>query len=151
MFTEEEWRERLHSHDKTTFVAIDESDAEEFWVGTLTVLHPEMNIPPYSPGVPSVAMDADSEVHYLVGMWVHPFHRRKGVGRGLVEAAVRGVQERSAATGGSKSMKQVIALQVRVDNEAAIALYKALGFAEATAFEKRGDSGLQIPMLMRVA
>lgn len=50
---------------------------------------------------------------------VHPDYRRQGLGRAVTEALLQAARERKL---------EQIALEVRVSNEAAIALYKALGF-----------------------
>jgi len=52
----------------------------------------------------------------LVGMWVHPEHRRRGIAAGLVEHVV-------AATAGEQ-----LVLHVLPANERARALYRASGF-----------------------
>jgi GNAT superfamily N-acetyltransferase len=56
---------------------------------------------------------------HLVGMWVHPQHRRRGVARALVERAVRWAEERRA--------REVI-LWVVDHNIAARRLYERVGF-----------------------
>ena len=58
----------------------------------------------------------------LLRLAVHPAERRRGVGRALVEHGL----ERLRRTG-----VQVCHLEVRVNNEPAVALYLSLGFAPA--------------------
>jgi [ribosomal protein S18]-alanine N-acetyltransferase len=60
------------------------------------------------------------EVHIL-NLAVHPERRRTGVGRILVERVLEEAQAHGA---------QVITLEVRRGNEAAIALYASFGFSE---------------------
>jgi ribosomal protein S18 acetylase RimI-like enzyme len=55
----------------------------------------------------------------LVGMWVAPDRRRCGIGRSLVDTVMDWARRRSA---------RVIELMVTCNNEAAIGLYRRLGF-----------------------
>lgn len=77
-----------------------------------------------------VAIDGDEVVGYLgchhiadegfvANVAVHPNHRRRGIGRLLVTAAMQNAAALSRLT-----------LEVRVSNTAAIALYRALGFVD---------------------
>jgi GNAT superfamily N-acetyltransferase len=56
---------------------------------------------------------------HLVGMWVHPQHRRRGVAQALVEQAVRWAEERRA---------REVVLWVVDHNIAARKLYERVGF-----------------------
>lgn len=58
---------------------------------------------------------------YIDFVGVHPGHRRRGVARALVHAAIRSLRA-SGAHG--------VHLTVRIDNVGALALYHAMGFAE---------------------
>lgn len=60
------------------------------------------------------------EVHIL-NLAVHPEHRRRGLGRALVELVLREAEEHHA---------RQITLEVRRENTAAIALYASFGFRE---------------------
>jgi GNAT superfamily N-acetyltransferase len=62
--------------------------------------------------------DAPGRVH-LVGMWVDPRHRRRGVARALVGEAVRWAQERQASE---------VILWVADHNSPARTLYERIGF-----------------------
>ena len=57
----------------------------------------------------------------LADLAVHPEHRRRGVGRRLVEAVCREARRRGART---------VFLQVRESNRAALGLYREAGFVE---------------------
>ncbi len=57
----------------------------------------------------------------IVSMWVAPEKRRQRVGHMLIEAAIAWAKEKNA---------RAIYLMVTSNNEAAIAFYKSLGFAE---------------------
>jgi ribosomal protein S18 acetylase RimI-like enzyme len=65
------------------------------------------------------AVDDAPERMHLVGMWVDPRHRRRGVARALVERAVRWAEQRQA--------REVI-LWVADHNTAARMLYERVGF-----------------------
>lgn len=66
-------------------------------------------------GSQSVMDEAD-----MMNVAVHPDFRRQGVGQRLVDSLVSALKERKV---------QSLALEVRVSNESAVALYKKLGFA----------------------
>jgi ribosomal-protein-alanine N-acetyltransferase len=57
----------------------------------------------------------------ILNVAVHPERRQQGIGRALVESALRAAQERHAGT---------VTLEVRRDNGGAIALYRSFGFTE---------------------
>jgi len=57
----------------------------------------------------------------LLSLAVHPEARRRGLGRTLLETALRRAREAGA---------EVCHLEVRVTNEAALALYRRFGFVE---------------------
>ena len=56
----------------------------------------------------------------LAGMWVAPKHRRRGIGRALVDAVLGWARMRDV---------RIVRLMVTCDNEPAIGLYLSLGFA----------------------
>lgn len=81
-----------------------------------------------------------SGVLYL-GMWVLPTHRRHGGGRRLVEAAIEDLPPDV----------HKIELEVFPDNEAAIALYKKMGFEEEGLRRdhyRRRDGSLRSALIM---
>jgi ribosomal-protein-alanine N-acetyltransferase len=57
----------------------------------------------------------------ILNLAVHPERRQQGIGRALVELALRAAQERHVGT---------VTLEVRRDNGSAIALYHSFGFME---------------------
>jgi RimJ/RimL family protein N-acetyltransferase len=76
-----------------------------------------------------------------LGMWILPSHRRRGGGRMLIEAALAARPE-----GVHK-----IELEVFPENEAAIALYRRMGFAEEglrREHYRRRDGSLRSALIM---
>lgn len=78
------------------------------------------------------AMEGDTLVGYvgsqtcmdetdMMNIAVSPAHRRKGVGKGLIEALVEALKEKGS---------RCLTLEVRASNEGAIALYQNMGFAQ---------------------
>ena len=57
----------------------------------------------------------------MMNIAVSPAHRRKGVGKGLMEALVEALKEKGS---------RCLTLEVRASNEGAIALYQNMGFAQ---------------------
>ena len=70
-------------------------------------------------GLTDVFQQLGSDTTDVGGMWVYPEHRRRGIGRALLEAAVHWSAERHA---------QQVSLTVVTSNRAAIALYESAGF-----------------------
>ena len=62
-------------------------------------------------------------IGYLEGWHVDPGHRRRGIGRGLVEAAESWARERGC---------RVLASDAAIDNERSHAAHAALGFVETS-------------------
>jgi ribosomal protein S18 acetylase RimI-like enzyme len=83
-------------------------------------------------------MDFGDERAHLVLLAVHPAHRRRGVGRALVDWLLE-----SARTAGMAS----IHLELRASNEAARRFYRALGFSE-TVLMPRYYEGREAAMRM---
>lgn len=61
------------------------------------------------------------EIH-VPNLAVHPHHRRNGIGRALVQLVLDEALRDGAAT---------VSLEVRPTNQAALTLYRSLGFSEA--------------------
>lgn len=72
-------------------------------------------------GTAAVVYPVDMDVPMLVGMWVAPDVRGRGVGRKLVDAVVAWVAERG---------DRRLVLWVVDDNHSAIALYESCGFEQ---------------------
>ncbi|KAJ6525758.1 acyl-CoA N-acyltransferase [Mycena capillaripes] len=134
--THEVWRTRIDNEERFTIIAR-LADNEE-WVGTASILTPEMMMRLY-PTDWSSRLGA----HLLVGMWVHPEHRRKGVGKKLLEFGIAWVRTR---TEGIPDAQKRIGLEVHSHNEDAMALYHGLGFVEAK--DEESEDPKRIPMLL---
>jgi len=91
-------------------------------VGTASILTPAM-------------LQTKSAFYYLVGVWVDPEHRRRGLGRRLIEAGLNWVRERQGNDEGV-----TVKMEVDCDNERAKALYKAVGFTELPDEESEGPN-----------
>ncbi|KAF8198460.1 hypothetical protein BJ912DRAFT_26711 [Pholiota molesta] len=165
LLTHEQWRARVDTPGRTTLAArftcapadghtpcgADEDAAD--WIGTLSVLHPLMLGDPDD--LPRVARLAEAveegrvERYVLVGMWVHPSARRRGVGRALIRDAIELVREAGSdseaptavdasgngAAGKEGKMAKVVFLKVYAENEGAHGLYRQTGFVEETGYE----------------
>ncbi|KAJ7510172.1 hypothetical protein B0H11DRAFT_1958010 [Mycena galericulata] len=118
--TRAKWRARIDTKERFTIIArllTGENDPHEEWIGTASILTPEL------------VGQGDSEVspHVLVGMWVHPEHRRKGLAKKLIEVAIEYVRAR---TEGMRDERRLLMLEVHNSNKGAKALYAGLGFME---------------------
>ncbi|KDQ62811.1 hypothetical protein JAAARDRAFT_30721 [Jaapia argillacea MUCL 33604] len=149
-FTPEVWRSRLDLDGRVTFVVSDEERRGE-WIGTMSLLGPD--------ALKDIPHDIPKEIlrrgdlFNLVGLWVHPDHRGRGLGSRLVRAGFNYVekysrgsmedipmdnrlcaapineeQSRVAPDGDRKA--RLVVLKVSKDNEGARALYVKEGFLE---------------------
>ena len=136
-FPEETWRERLTGSGKATIVALastgvgEEGDEEGSggYVGTMTVIAGR-NV---RGGAVPCGADA-AKTYFVYSMWVWPEHRRRGVGRRLMERMLAWARddakesttgERDRDAGGFEAW-----LSARPSKEAARKLYIELGFRE---------------------
>ncbi|KAF7295458.1 Protein kinase domain-containing protein [Mycena indigotica] len=133
--TTEKWRMRIDNPGRMTFIASVGSGDEGEWVGTASIISPEL------------AGEGDN--YHLVGMWVHPEHRRKGgcVGKSLVGNAIEWVRSRKVA-GENEPQTRIISLEVHRPNVGAKAMYEGLGFVEAV--EEKCQDPNRVPMLLEL-
>ncbi|KAI0327918.1 hypothetical protein GY45DRAFT_1326991 [Cubamyces sp. BRFM 1775] len=147
-FGEETWGERLSGNGKAVFVArrarlpsysgdgCEKGEHEEApFVGTLSVVAAR--------ALPSIAIPDGADrgsSYFIFGMWVAPDHRRRGVGRKLLEAGVKwAAQDIAEALGeGREDMyrSQVPAevfLTVAASNKDAKQMYEKSGFESMSA------------------
>ncbi|KAI0688655.1 acyl-CoA N-acyltransferase [Cytidiella melzeri] len=77
-FTDDQWRERLDSPLKNNIIARTD---EGSWVGMLSLVAPG--------GLPGASFPTNPGHTFVVfGMWVHPDHRGKGVGKRLLDTGL---------------------------------------------------------------
>ena len=86
-------------------------------------------------------MDFGEERAHLVLLAVQPLHRRRGVGRALVDWLID-----SARTAGIASVH----LELRADNEAARRFYRRLGFSETVLIPRYYDGREAAMRMIRV-
>ncbi|KAJ7775198.1 acyl-CoA N-acyltransferase [Mycena metata] len=129
--TQQEWKARIDNKERFTMIA--RADAEGEWIGTASILTPEL--------IRAHTGDATMSAYAVVGMWVHPDHRRRGVAKRLVESGINWVRAR---TEGMSDEQRRITLEVHRHNENAKALYEGLGFMEST--NEECEDPKRIPM-----
>ena len=112
----------------------DEDDQGSKWIGILSLLGPDMLRGVTFPPKIAEAGDRNTEIYMLTGMWVDPEFRQKGVGRQLVEHALRAARDLFVIdsiqrnTEGKDRRGRILALQVHNTNFAAQRLYQRHGF-----------------------
>lgn len=128
-----EWRERAERNalgdDQAGFVAEDESGLG----GNAIVVVRKAGIPDYFDRVP------DQDVATVVGVYVSPRMRGRGVIDALLAAAIAWTRDAG---------HPVLTLDVHERNAAAIASYERAGFVQTGAFE--GEDGREIAMTLRL-
>ncbi|KAJ7047134.1 hypothetical protein C8F04DRAFT_221117 [Mycena alexandri] len=118
--TQDEWKARVDNKERFTIIAqIVSGDTEGEWIGTASILTPEL--------IRAHTGDATMSAYMVVGMWVHPDHKRRGIAKKLVECGMNWVRAR---TKGMPDEQRRITLEVHRHNENAKALYEGLGFVE---------------------
>ncbi|KAK7037999.1 GNAT family [Favolaschia claudopus] len=129
-----EWKARVENEDRFTIIAraTPPNGGDGDCVGTASILTPAM-------------VEQGPDVYGVVGMWVHPEHRMKGLGRRMLEFGIDWVRERPRVKGGEARR---LVLEVHRPNEAAKALYGGLGFLEAK--EEKCEDPNRIPMFLVV-
>ncbi|KAG6334804.1 hypothetical protein ID866_4276 [Astraeus odoratus] len=158
--TDDIWYKRLNSPFKRTFVAEMASEArqsvlergndsqqhetlnESSWVGAVTICAPSGLLPTTTEPLVQAGLYTNWEPYLLVGMWVRPEHRGKGVGKELVK---RGLDWAKTFTdpkfnGADKKTEKVAVLVVYDYNTAARALYNKLGFRDLKGIPWEGQT-----------
>lgn len=125
-FPEDVWRQRLDSPLKQVLIA---SDSEGGWIGTAWIIGPSGMPPAALAPFEEAGLGAKWTTYGLFGMWVHPAHRGKGVGKRLVDACLDWART-NIDTKLSTGLERVAVLLVRNDNVAARVLYSRAGFTE---------------------
>jgi GNAT superfamily N-acetyltransferase len=125
-FTDDQWRDRLSTPSRATFIA-SIADSDQEWVATMTILAPsEITFDVLAP-LRGLGIGKDGDIYVLVGMWVRPDHRRKGLGKMLIEEAFEWVRKDNA-TDSNLRKEKLLALQVTDNNDGGWALYGKMGF-----------------------
>ncbi|KAF5376850.1 hypothetical protein D9757_008882 [Collybiopsis confluens] len=133
-FSVDQWRERIHN--RVTFIAttspetpVDSAleDDNATWVGLVSLLPPEF----FKARWNQLSVEDrtwatwSGSAHTLVSMWVHPDHRRRGVGESLISQALEWVNGKS-----SDEDDRAIVLDVLKENRGAAVLYRKMGFED---------------------
>ena len=146
------WAPKIHTLDLSSYVAAEGrgSDAHMSqtslpWLATLTLLSPSflnlflssscVSITPKTaslsnPTWPLTLLGPEIDIWLIVGLWVRPEWRRKGIGQKIVQQAVRFVINSLAHSHSDTACAKttLILLEVYTRNTAAVELYRSLGF-----------------------
>jgi ribosomal protein S18 acetylase RimI-like enzyme len=123
-FTEDQWRQRLDGHNKVTFIVNPHSD-DESWIATMSIVAPSETIYDYLAPVRNTDVGKDSDIYAMFGIWVRPEHRRRGLGRRLIEEGLEWIRKDNVKNG---KVPKVLVLQLNEKNVAGWALYGRMGF-----------------------
>ncbi|KIM81080.1 hypothetical protein PILCRDRAFT_821921 [Piloderma croceum F 1598] len=134
-FTEDQWRQRLDGHNKVTFVATISDSNDEPWVATMSIVAPSEIIFDYLAPVRNTDVGKDSDIYVMFGMWVRPEHRRRGLGKRLIEEGLEWIRKDNVKDG---KVPKVLVLQLKEENVAGWALYGKMGFE---VLPLKGESG----------
>lgn len=126
-FTQGQWMARLSVPERATMVLPNSPSPDAEWVGTIAVLVPsDITFDSLQPLREAGVADGNvNNIYVLVGMWVRPDHRRKGLGKKLVQSAIEYVRDHAEARGAGRAL---LALQVSATNMSARSLYIGMGF-----------------------
>ncbi|PPQ95138.1 hypothetical protein CVT25_010637 [Psilocybe cyanescens] len=140
-FPDSTWISRVNTKGRCTLMSVASvlednvtgTEESAIAIGTLSVLGPEMlaglpQDPPYPQHIADEEGMGRVDVYMLVGMWVQPEYRGKGVGRMLVDRALEVVKHAKECAVGNT--KKVVLLLVHDDQHDAMHLYRKAGFTE---------------------
>jgi len=126
--------QRLISPFKRTLIASvreEEETTSETWVGMVGVLGPSELIPAVLEPFEMAGVGADWNMYVIVGMWVHPEHRGRGLGKRLMEAGLEWAQTNMDPKNNTEGKRdKMVLLQVADHNAGARALYQKVGFTD---------------------
>ncbi|KAJ3511074.1 hypothetical protein NMY22_g15773 [Coprinellus aureogranulatus] len=161
-FTEEEWKARLDTPGKATFIAISKEgsphghaavslDANanareeegEKWVGMVTVLGPAFLRELYDDE--ELAGFHSHTLYTIVGVWVEPSFRRKGIAGSLMKATSEWV-EKDTEHGEGDAPKSIV-LRVHRSNKPAREVYLRNGFQDLSGSTGNGDPNDEVWMV----
>ena len=136
-FMPDQWVARVNTSGRKIFIAID----KDKWIGALSVLYPEMLLvgpkpTPYPPEISAAEEKGDLDVLMIVGMWVRPGYRKRGVAQMLVQHTLEAVRRNdinqpdaeAEPVGKPTARTRAILLRVHNENGAARSLYEKNGF-----------------------
>jgi ribosomal protein S18 acetylase RimI-like enzyme len=160
----EAWTARIENKHVKTFVLVEKhtghEDIEKLldqpWLGSVILLGPKVKgapevsatEPPWNAFIPPhVPSDGQEGVYalpileyHIVGMFVLPDARRRGLGKKLVQNAISSGLTQGKALG-AKSVK--ISVLVDTKNDVALGLYKSTGFVTLKEEEFEDERGLK--------
>ena len=139
-FTEEQWRARLSATESrmtriTLVAAIDQPYDNGAWVGTASVLAPSDLT--FGALAPLREVGVRGDIYVLVGMWTMPEHRNRGVGKALVELAMKWIKARKQKSE-DEEVNKWLALQVIEGNIVAKGMYSSVGFRTVPTKDTEG-------------
>ncbi|KAJ8591938.1 hypothetical protein M405DRAFT_813555 [Rhizopogon salebrosus TDB-379] len=135
-FTPELWMKRLTSPFKRTFIASvkDEENSSETWIGTVSILGPSELIPATLEPFERAGLGADWDMYMVVGMWVHPEHRGRGLGTHLMKEGLEWAGTNMDPKHNTEGRRdKMVLLQVTGHNASGYALYQKAGFTDLTS------------------
>ena len=123
VFSDETWLSRIAKPGLSALVA---RGPDGTFAGSVTAVAVR--------AVPEVALPDGATLgrtrsYFIFGMWIRPEHRRKGLGRRLVEAALRWIREDADGQGRGKEPVEIW-VAVTAGNDVAKGLYEGSGFEE---------------------
>ncbi|OAX33943.1 acyl-CoA N-acyltransferase [Rhizopogon vinicolor AM-OR11-026] len=136
-FTPEMWMKRLTSPFRRTFIATVKDKEEnngETWVGMVTILGPSGLITATLEPLERAGVGADWDMYMVVGMWVHPEHRGRGLGTRLVREGLEWARTNMDPKNNTEGRRdKMVLLQVLDRNASGRALYQKAGFSDLTS------------------
>lgn len=134
-FTEEQWRARLSADSRITLIAsIEQPYDNGGWVATASVLAPSDLT--FGALAPLRDVGVGGDIYVLVGMWTMPEHRKRGVGKALVELAMKWIRARARRSEDGRN--KWLALQVTEGNIVAREMYSSMGFRTVPTKDTEG-------------
>jgi len=136
-FTEEVWRSRFEAKEpwpqieKAIIVAwkgsADDGLENGEWLGLVAFLAPTHEA--VLPNLEKWAASKTRNIYVVVGTWIHPEHRGKGIGKKLMLEGLNWVKRREKAlVKEDEDEDTMVVLDVRTANLEAVGLYTAVGF-----------------------
>ncbi|THU92453.1 hypothetical protein K435DRAFT_672065 [Dendrothele bispora CBS 962.96] len=147
-FSLDQWRSRIDPSHRATFFATHSIGMENTrlacgeWAALLSTLSPDFfsSVNYKLPSTLSVS-SLDNDFYVLVGLWVHPSHRRRGLARRLINASIDWVRKKVSSDG-----KTLLLVEVHRANEAAIDLYRKTGFESVGEDESQQSIWMSFPL-----